>query len=450
MELPYSNLQLKHWNPNAEHPLILPVHVICNTSDEEIYENIRINSARDKVWQKVIPAHDRVAVICGSGPSLKDNLEKIKEKRDQGCVIFALNGAAKFLYENGVYPDYQVILDAREETAQLIGPAKEHLFASQVHPSLFEQVPDAVLWQLDVGKPELFDHYIPDFAIIGGAASVGNTTTCLAFAMGYRDLQLFGYDSSHRDGKGHAFSQPMNDGDPCASVHFNGKDYIASLTMKLQAEKFQETSRALIDAGCKIEVHGEGLLPDMFRAKTENLSEKEKYERMWSHSTYRKYSPGEDILHYFLDVADPQGRIIDFGCGTGRAAKKLSDFGYDVVLVDFASNSRDPEAQHLPFIEWDLTQPLIIQGEYGYCTDVMEHIPPEDVDTVINNIMNAAPNVFFQISTVPDNLGKLINQPLHLTVEPHKAWEERFNRLGYWVEWQKKDPVASMFYVIKK
>lgn len=450
MELPYSNLQLKHWNPDAENPLILPVHVICNTSDDEIYENVRINSARDKVWQKVIPAHDGAAVICGSGPSLKDNLDKIKDKRDQGGVIFALNGAAKFLFENGVYPDYQVILDAREETAQLIGPAKEHLFASQVHPSLFDLVPDAGIWQLDVGKPDLWDHYIPDFAIIGGAASVGNTTTCLAYAMGYRDLQLFGYDSSHRDGKGHAFSQPLNDGDPCASVQFNGKDYIASLTMKLQAEKFQETSRALIEAGCKIEVHGDGLLPDMFRAKTENLSEKEKYERMWTHPAYRKCSPGEDILHYFLDVADPSGRVIDFGCGTGRAAKKLSDFGYDVVLIDFASNSRDPEAQNLPFIEWDLTEPLIIKGEYGYCTDVMEHIPTEDVDKVITNIMNAAPNVFFQISTVPDNMGKLIQLPLHLTVEPHKSWEERFNRLGYWVEWQKKDPVSSMFYVIKK
>jgi len=148
-----------------------------------------------------------------SGPSLADTLDDIRLLVKKGGKVFAMNGAAKFLSEKGIMPDYQVIIDAREETAQLIGPAKEHLFGSQVHPECFKRVPDAKLWHLQV---ENIDDYLPEYeqsyCLIGGAASVGNTATCLAYAMGYRDLQIFGYDSSHREGKGHAFYQKMNDG----------------------------------------------------------------------------------------------------------------------------------------------------------------------------------------------------------------------------------------------
>src|SRR6478735_9484643 len=99
MQLPYANLKIRHWNPGATMPLILPVNVICNTSDEAIYENIRVNSKRPG-WQKVIPEHDGVAILCGSGPSLADHLDEIRAKQPAGGQVFAMNGAAKFLHEN--------------------------------------------------------------------------------------------------------------------------------------------------------------------------------------------------------------------------------------------------------------------------------------------------------------------------------------------------------------
>lgn len=450
MHLPYANLQIKHWNPGAELPLILPVHLICNTSDEQIYANIRENSRRPGKWVKLEPAHERVAILCGSGPSLADCLDDIRGKAAAGTV-FAMNGAAKFLHDNGVTPDYQVIIDAREQTAELVGPAKEYLFASQVHPECFRRVPNARLWHLQVGNIENeFPDYDDDYCLIGGAASVGNTATCLAYAMGFRDLQIYGYDSSHRDGRGHAFSQPMNDGDPCAVVLFNGKEYLSSLTMKLQAEKFQETSRALIQAGCRITVHGSGLLPDMFNAPVEILSEKEKYERLWTYPVYRTEAPGADCVEKFLEAAKPKGLVIDFGCGTGRAALKMQDAGIDVMLIDFAANCRDAEAMHLPFCQLDLAEKIPLHAPYGFCTDVMEHIPPADVGKVICNVMSAADTVFFQISTVPDNLGALINQHLHLSVHPHEWWKDLFIALGYAVAWEERQDHASLFIINKE
>jgi SAM-dependent methyltransferase len=449
MRLPYANVKIRHWNPGASKPLVLPVHLVCNTSDEEIYSNIRENSASRGNWLRLAPDHDRTAVLCGSGPSLADHLGVIRERQAAGQTVFALNGAARFLADNGILPDYQVIIDAREATADLVGPALNHLFASQVHPECFRRAPDAQLWHLEVGNIENeFPDYPNDYCLIGGAASVGNTATCLAFAMGYRNLQLYGYDSSHRNDKGHAFAQPMNDGDPCCVVKFDGKEYTASLTMKLQAEKFQETAAALKASGCTIEVHGDGLLPAMFKAPPEVMAEEEKYQRIWEMDAYRNLAPGEECVPKFLELIAPGATVIDFGCGTGRAALKIATAGHQVTLLDFADNCRDKDAESLPFIKWDLTRPIEVKATYGFCTDVMEHIPPLDVEAVITNIMRAAPRTFFNISTVPDELGVLIGQHLHLTVRPHKWWRETFQALGYHITWQEMTDVASSFFVV--
>jgi hypothetical protein len=116
-------------------------------------------------------------------------------------------------------------------------------------------------------------------------------------------------------------------------------------------------------------------------------------------------------------------------------------------MVDFASNCRDNEVLHLPFIEHDLSEPLALRAPYGYCTDVMEHIPPAQVETVIRNIMESAEIVFFQVATVPDNFGAVINQRLHLTVEDHAWWRETFQRLGYVVTFDRDIGQQSQFVV---
>jgi hypothetical protein len=454
VQLPFANLQVKHWNPGATAPLILPVHVICNTSDEDLHRNIKINSARprqiERRWVKSETENvfDRVAVLVGSGPSMADTIEDIRRHREDGHTIFAMNGAAAYLADRGVVPDFQVMIDPREETKQLVGPAHDHLIASQCHPAVFDALPDAKLYHLQI---EGIDDDLPDyphpFALVGGAASVGNTSTVLAYVLGFRTLHLYGYDSSHRDAQSHAFHQRMNDGEPNCLVAWNGKEYRTSLTMKLQAEKAQETLRALETAGVEIHVHGSGLLPDMWNTPQEQLSEREKYVRMWSVAGYRQFSPGEEAAQTFLDVVKPDGLVIDFGSGTGRGALAISKAGVDVFMLDFASNCRDNETLHLPFLEHDLTEPCALRAPYGYCTDVMEHIPPAQVETVIRNIMGSAETVFFQIATVPDAFGAVINQRLHLTVEPHDWWAGTFTRLGFDVVWDADQGQQSQFVV---
>ncbi len=451
MLLPYANLQVKHWNEGATAPLILPVHVVCNTSDEVLHENIRINSRRPGQWLKQLPEHSGVAVMCGSGPSLAEGIERIERHRANGDTIFAMNGSAKFLADQGVMADVQLMIDPRPQTAQLVGPAYQHWFASQVHPDCFAMAPDAMVWHLQIeGIDDLLPDYEDDFTLVGGAASVGNSGAIVAFAMGYRTLHFYGYDSSHRGHQSHAFRQPMNDGEPCAKVTFNHKDYMTSLTMKLQAERFMETGKLLEGEGCKIFVHGDGLLPDMWNTPMEDLPEREKYERMWTYSAYRKRSPGEESVETFLETVKPSGLVVDFGCGTGRAGAAIAKAGYEVILVDFASNCRDQEVCHLPFYELDLAEPMPLRVPYGFCADVMEHIAPDKVETVIRNIMATARVVFFQISTREDSAGAIIHQTLHLTVQPHSWWRGLFDRLGYAIGFEHEVDDTSQFVISRK
>lgn len=149
-----------------------------------------------------------------------------------------------------------------------------------------------------------------------------------------------------------------------------------------------------------------------------------KYERMWDVKQYRKYSPGERILPEIQESLQmPEGSsIIDFGCGTGRAAQALYNQGYKVTGTDIAHNCLDT-GMSFEFLVHDLTQPLEQEWDFGICTDVMEHIPTDDVDTVLENISNTAPVTYFQIAMFRDSFGKHIGERLHMTVQQADWWK---------------------------
>ena len=436
-------MTVDYQNPHASTPLVLPVVVFCNTPDDVMYEHIRINTAKDLPWLKADKEHGDTAIMVGGGPSAADCIDDIRALASLGHSIFAMNNASRWLRQHGIEAQYQVICDAQSQTAIMADPlVYRNLIASQCHPSTVDAVPadQVTLWHMEFGTIE--DHFPParrakgGYALIGGGVSVGNSAMCVAYAMGFRTFEVFGYDSSHRDGKGHAYSQTMNDLLSTFPVRWSDRVYWATITMRAQADKFQITGQALKQMGCTINVHGDGLLPAMWRTPVKNMTERDKYHRMWEYATYRMNSPGEDSAQLFVDLVKPDSLVIDFGAGTGRGALAIHKLtGQDVLLIDFADNCRDHEAAILPFTVWDLTHPIPARAHYGYCVDVLEHIPPADVDTVIANIMESAETVFFQIATVDDRMGGIINQVLHLTVEPGAAWLDRFRALGFTVHW---------------
>ena len=168
--------------------------------------------------------------------------------------------------------------------------------------------------------------------------------------------------------------------------------------------------------------------------------EKEKYKKAWEYKSYRNYSPGEEFSDFFLDFIDYNGgeTIYDFGAGTGRATAKFKALGFNAIPIDIADNCLDLVPQMILKNDlvianlWD-ELPIGI-ADFGYCCDVMEHIPPDKTKDVLMNIFKHSKKCFFSICLREDHFGQAIKEHLHLTVRPYKYWKELLRMYGEIIE----------------
>ena len=92
--------------------------------------------------------------------------------------------------------------------------------------------------------------------------TVGTYALTVAFIEGFREIHLFGYDSSYRGEAGHAYEQTQDD-EVIVDAHSGDRKFKAASWIVRQAQDFQGVATALVAAGCTIVVHGDGLLPYM-------------------------------------------------------------------------------------------------------------------------------------------------------------------------------------------
>jgi len=260
MKLSDNNLVVQ--NPQAQHPLELQVHSKVALLSELAQANFAANNERQCEWVNAIPAHDRVAALCGSGSSLKDT------RADIVGDIFALNGAANYLFERGLSIPYQVVLDPNHFIAEYYCEfAETHLAASTAPTAYFERSGNVMLWQPDIKWVETALVDSPkEFTYIGGGISVGVYALALAYALGYRTIHCYGYDSSYSGDSYYASGRGVDDGQLLCTITHDGRDYPTNMNMKEQVTAFMYCAKLLIKEGAEIHVHGTGLLPDVFNS----------------------------------------------------------------------------------------------------------------------------------------------------------------------------------------
>jgi hypothetical protein len=264
----------------GDEPQLSQFSLLCNTGQDGLFSNVSSACKRGLPEIDLVPPTGVPALICGGGPSLEDTLESIRAMKDAGAKVFALNNTAKFLAERGIQADYQVIIDPRPDNVCFLERpwAAELLLCSQCHPDLFDRAAE-IGYPVRLWHPGFMDlvKAIPQEKplLVSVSLTVGLSALSLAHVFGHREFHLFGYDSSHREDQSHAYRQAMNDNDEIVRCVADGRVFYASLAMAGQANQFRELYQMLEREGTSIKVHGDGLIPTLWRSW-----EREKAERI--------------------------------------------------------------------------------------------------------------------------------------------------------------------------
>ncbi|APE27887.1 glycosyltransferase family 29 protein [Aurantiacibacter gangjinensis] len=107
--------------------------------------------------------------------------------------------------------------------------------------------------------------------------------------------------------------------------------------------------------------------------------------------------------------------LLDFGCGKGMLGKALREAGHDIELFD-------------PYVP-EFSNPPTRKLGLALCTDVMEHVPEEQVDDVLAQVRSYADDALFVISlTFADHI--LANgDNAHCTVRSAEWWQAKIEKV---------------------
>ncbi len=153
--------------------------------------------------------------------------------------------------------------------------------------------------------------------------------------------------------------------------------------------------------------------------------------------------PGASYVQKAIPFIPVGSSLIDFGCGTGDAAANFQALGYKVQAVDI---SKQGLRHDLVFFEAPLSAlpAELLPADWGFCCDVMEHLPTEWVGLSLKEMSGKVKNCFFSICLVPDGWGVKIGEVLHLTVMPAAWWMDQIKEYWATVELINESPSVCL------
>lgn len=185
-------------------------------------------------------------------------------------------------------------------------------------------------------------------------------------------------------------------------------------------------------------------------------SERTKYETVWGeYPAYRSQADGDPVVDLAFDElgCKPGESLIDWGCGKGTPAQKFQDKGLVVTGFDIAHNCLDPGIT-VPLVVGCLWEKPNITSDYSFCTDVLEHIPPEHLDAAISVIYACTRKAaFIQVCVTHDTFGaKHMDPPqvLHLSVMSSEVWASKLVSAGWQIRLSGNLGKSRWWAVVRK
>ncbi len=189
----------------------LQVKPVDSVEKTEQFKYIAENTKAIGKWIEGYQAHTGRALLVSAGPTLPSFLEEIRKKQAEGATIFCVKHAYPILKNAGITPDFTVVLDPRPvdgisthgvlrtELFTKLGAGDRFLVATMTHPSVRETLEaggaDIYGWHAltqgvqNAGLPEL-----KTGLVIGGGTCAATRLPVIAFVMGFRRYDFYGYD----------------------------------------------------------------------------------------------------------------------------------------------------------------------------------------------------------------------------------------------------------------
>lgn len=272
------------FDPASVHQVTFSPDSGCNTPDDVLLEQVRVNIRRGLPQLFPHPPNQTTAILVCGGPSLASTEKELVEAVWAGGKIFAVNGAYRWCIEHNLKPSAAIMLDAREFNSRFIETPVEgckYLLAAECHPATFEACRDreTLIWHAcsagEAGYDLIKEFYFDRVHPVTLGTTVGIRAISLIRMLGFTSIEIFGLDSCWLDDGHHAYEQAENNRDMRIPVWLRPKDRddkavrfeCAPWHMK-QAEDFLTLVRERGNL-FQLNVHGPGLIATILRTGAE-------------------------------------------------------------------------------------------------------------------------------------------------------------------------------------
>lgn len=401
--------------------------------DEQIKQAIK--KVRGRIQAHETIREEPIAVV-GFGPSLKDTWEQVRDFK----YIITSSGAHRFLIDRGIIPTWHVEVDPREHKIQLLGephPDVTYLPASTCHPKYFDHLANnkVELWHIFSNEEQAYRVLPRDEWALTGGPDVGMRAMAIARFFGFVEQHVFGIDGCvGREKESHASRHPNAPAKlfECEYPSGSGRIYVTTPGLLECAKAMVHELEMLKDV--KATFYGTGLVKVIVEnstikpAKVSNLG---------------IITPGLISTEYRELNSRLHNENLTYGVGGGRHADRVikltESLGSKSVLDYGAGKGYLAKALPFPIWEYDPAIPgkdeLPRPADLVICTDVLEHIEPDKIMLVLDDLRRCVKKVgYFTINMGPAKKTLADGRNTHL-IQKDKDW---------WVKQLKK------FFVIGK